>query len=87
MGQYCTDMPRSQSDRLSSDDVLDEKQRSSNHVEDYSNVTIIDNIQVLGLTPEDADFYHNFTPEQRKIVLRKVAPTHLLYCQQSIDIF
>ncbi|KAJ5585849.1 hypothetical protein N7450_005636 [Penicillium hetheringtonii] len=65
-------MPRSQSDRLSSDDVLDEKQRSSNHVEDYSNVTIIDNIQVLGLTPEDADFYHNFTPEQRKIVLRKV---------------
>lgn len=79
-------MPRSQSDRLSSDDVVDEKQRSSNHVEDYSNVTTIDNIQVLGLATEDAEFYHNFTPEQRNKVLRKVAQIQVLSCQHSTDI-
>lgn len=33
---------------------------------------MVDNIQVLGLTPDDAAFYQNFTPEERKTVLRKV---------------
>lgn len=32
----------------------------------------IDNIQVLGLAPEDADFYINYPEEKRKRVLRKV---------------
>ncbi|KAJ5739378.1 hypothetical protein N7533_012162 [Penicillium manginii] len=65
-------MPPSQSERASFEYVADEKQRSPDHVEDYSNLTVIDGIQVLGLSPEDADFYHNFTPEQRKTVLHKV---------------
>lgn len=32
----------------------------------------IDNFQVLGLAPEDADFYTNYPEEKRKRVLRKV---------------
>lgn len=67
-------MPPSQSERASFEYVADEKQLSPDHVEDYSNVTVIDGIQVLGLSPDDADFYHNFTPEQRKTVLHKVTP-------------
>lgn len=78
-------MPRSQSDRVSYEDVADEKHRSSNHVEDYSNVTTIDNIQVLGLTPEDAEFYHDFTPEQRHTVLRKVIHIQIFWCGPSIN--
>jgi hypothetical protein len=72
-------MPPSQSERASFEYVADEKQRSPDHVEDYSNVTVIDGIQVLGLSPEDADFYHNFTPEQRKTVLHKVISISLAH--------
>lgn len=32
----------------------------------------IDNIQVLGLHPDDAEFYNNFSPERRKKVIHKV---------------
>lgn len=32
----------------------------------------IDNIRVLGLSDEDADFYHGATLEQRKIIIKKV---------------
>lgn len=59
-------------ERISHDDILDEKTRQGDHVEEHTNMTVIDNIQVLGLTPEDASFYQSFTPEQRKTVLRKV---------------
>ncbi|KAJ5156602.1 hypothetical protein N7492_009405 [Penicillium capsulatum] len=65
-------MPSFHSERVSNDEVLDEKQRQGDHVEEHTNMTMVDNIQVLGLTPDDASFYENFTPEQRKKVLRKV---------------
>lgn len=32
----------------------------------------IDNIRVLGLTDDDANFYNNVTPEARKAIIRKV---------------
>lgn len=32
----------------------------------------IDNFQVLGLRPDDADFYTNYSEEKRKKVIRKV---------------
>jgi hypothetical protein len=32
----------------------------------------IENFQVLGLLPEDADFYTNYSEEKRKTVIRKV---------------
>lgn len=32
----------------------------------------IDNVQVLGLDPVDADFYINFSEERRKKVIHKV---------------
>ncbi|KAF9880140.1 major facilitator superfamily transporter [Colletotrichum karsti] len=35
-------------------------------------VRTIDNMRVLGLSDEDAEFYANFTPEQRKKTIRKV---------------
>ncbi|KZL77909.1 MFS transporter, partial [Colletotrichum tofieldiae] len=35
-------------------------------------VRMIDSIRVLGLSDDDADFYANFTPEQRKRTTRKV---------------
>lgn len=36
-------------------------------------VRMIDNIRVLGLSEDDAEFYANFTPEQRKRTIRKVS--------------
>lgn len=35
-------------------------------------VRIIDDVRVLGLSEDDAEFYANFTPEQRKKTIRKV---------------
>jgi hypothetical protein len=32
----------------------------------------IDNVQVLGLDPADADFYSNFSEDRRKRVIHKV---------------
>ncbi|KAJ6015407.1 hypothetical protein N7540_009998 [Penicillium herquei] len=57
---------------IDDEDLADEKARQANHVENTSNLTNIDGIQVLGLTPDDADFYQSFSPDQRKAVLRKV---------------
>ncbi|CAG7923203.1 unnamed protein product [Penicillium olsonii] len=37
-----------------------------------SHVTEIDTFRVVGLTPEDADFYINYPPEKRKKVFHKV---------------
>ena len=65
-------MPQSQLDPVSQADKDDEKYFGSEEVENYSNIITIDNIQVLGLTPEDAEFYNNFSEERRKNVLRKV---------------
>lgn len=53
-------------------DLVDEKECSSENVENYAIITTIDNIQVLGLASEDADFYRNFSPEKRKGLIRKV---------------
>lgn len=58
--------------RVSHDELEDEKNRHADHLEEYSNVTTIDNIQVLGLAQEDAEFYHSITPEQKRATLRKV---------------
>lgn len=41
--------------------------------EKATNVRTIDNIRVLGLTDDDAEFYNNTTPEQRKRIIRKVS--------------
>lgn len=32
----------------------------------------IDNIQVLGLDPDNAEFYMNYSPEKRKKIIHKV---------------
>ncbi|KAJ9491643.1 hypothetical protein VN97_g1570 [Penicillium thymicola] len=53
-------------------DLVDEKECSSENVENYAIITTIDNIQVLGLASEDADFYRNFSPEKRKGLIRKI---------------
>jgi hypothetical protein len=55
-------------------DLADEKECSSENVENYAVVTTIDNIQVLGLPSDDAYFYRNFPVEKRKKLLRKVRP-------------
>jgi hypothetical protein len=38
-------------------------------------VVQIDNVQVLGLDPADAEFYINFSEERRKKVIHKVRPS------------
>ncbi|KAL3473593.1 major facilitator superfamily domain-containing protein [Aspergillus californicus] len=53
-------------------DVIDEKLHDPDHVEKVMHAVQIDNFQVLGLRPEDADFYMNYSPEARKKLLRKV---------------
>lgn len=45
---------------------------SHNHVEEAPAVVQIETFRVLGLDPEDAAFYSNYTEEQRKRVTRKV---------------
>ncbi|GES62866.1 MFS transporter [Aspergillus terreus] len=52
--------------------LVDEKIKDPDHVESVSHVITIDNIQVLGLGPDDADFYLNFSPEKRKQMLWKI---------------
>lgn len=45
---------------------------NSIHVSKTPQIVKIDNFQVLGLAPEDAQFYTNYSEEQRKTVIRKV---------------
>jgi hypothetical protein len=44
----------------------------------------IDNVQVLGLDPADADFYINFSEERRKKVIHKVNLARLKCTRISI---
>lgn len=87
-------------DRMEKPDVvmvddLDEKNPSSDN-EKAPQARTIDNIRVLGLTDDDAEFYNNFTPEQRKTVIKKVccsAPrdhqqvTNYYRCRLIVDWF
>ncbi|KAF7164714.1 hypothetical protein CNMCM6106_001126 [Aspergillus hiratsukae] len=52
-------------------DIADEK-ACEDHVETVTNIVAIDNIQVLGLSAEDAEFYASFPPERKKKLLHKV---------------
>lgn len=54
--------------------MVDDKEmdRDHNDPEKSAQVHTIDNIRVLGLSDADADFYANFSPAQRKKVIRKV---------------
>ncbi|KAF9884353.1 hypothetical protein FE257_001866 [Aspergillus nanangensis] len=51
---------------------VDEKPHDPDHVESVLNVVQIDNIQVLGLRSDDAEFYLNFPSEKKKQILWKV---------------
>ncbi|KAJ1707707.1 MFS transporter [Aspergillus flavus] len=57
---------------MSASDIVDEKKHDAQHVESVRSLVTIDNIQVLGLSPEDAQFYTDFSAEQKKAVMRKV---------------
>ncbi|TDZ49762.1 putative transporter [Colletotrichum trifolii] len=48
-------------------------------------VRTIDNMRVLGLTDDDAEFYANLTPEQRKRTTRKVSVDGFLYLISHLD--
>lgn len=50
---------------------VDEKPASFD-VEKPNRIVQIDNFQVLGLSPEDADFYNGYSEEKRKKVIHKV---------------
>ena len=58
---------------MSASDISDAKQHDAQHVESVRSLVIIDNIQVLGLSPEDTQFYTSFSAEQKKALLRKVS--------------
>ncbi|PIG88716.1 MFS transporter [Aspergillus arachidicola] len=57
---------------MSVSDMVDEKKHDAQHVESVSSLVTIDKIQVLGLSPEDTQFYTDFSAEQKKALLRKV---------------
>ncbi|KAL4922530.1 major facilitator superfamily domain-containing protein [Aspergillus aurantiobrunneus] len=65
-------MPADDSNRPSDVAVVDEKFHDPSHVEKVVNTVAIDNIQVLGLRQEDAEFYTSYPPEARKKLLWKV---------------
>lgn len=50
---------------------IDEKSESVQDTKPHQ-IVQIDNFQVLGLHPDDADFYTNYPEEKRKKVIRKV---------------
>lgn len=53
-----------------------DKEAALGHVENLDGapqVIEIDGFRVLGLSPDDADFYKSFSEEKRKKVLRKVS--------------
>lgn len=52
-------------------ETADEK-HFEDHVETVTNIVTIDNIRVLGLSVEDAEFYTNFSADRKKKLLRKV---------------
>jgi hypothetical protein len=51
---------------------LDEDKPASIYPSKPHQIVKIDNFQVLGLDPADADFYINFSEERRKKVIHKV---------------
>lgn len=53
-----------------------DKEEALGHVENLDGapqVIEIDGFRVLGLSPDDADFYKNYSEEKRKKVMRKVS--------------
>jgi hypothetical protein len=50
---------------------VDEKSESVHDTKPHQ-IVQIDNFQVLGLHPDDAEFYTNYPEEKRKTVIRKV---------------
>jgi hypothetical protein len=50
---------------------IDEKSESLPDTKPHQ-IVQIENFQVLGLHPEDADFYTNYSEEKRKAVIHKV---------------
>lgn len=56
---------------------IDEKADSIDSPKPHQ-IVKIDNFQVLGLAPEDADFYINYTEEKRKRVIHKVRKPPML---------
>ncbi|OGM49825.1 MFS transporter [Aspergillus bombycis] len=65
-------MPTVNLEHAKMDDWIDEKAPSAENVEHCAIITTIDDIQVLGLRSEDADFYRNFSDRRKKLLLRKV---------------
>ncbi|KAJ1333223.1 MFS transporter ACS family allantoate permease [Microdochium nivale] len=52
--------------------MVDHADQAGDHPEKAPQVRVVDDFHVLGLTQDDADFYNNYTPEQRKRTRRKV---------------
>jgi hypothetical protein len=50
----------------------DERSNSEPEVANQHQIIELDNFKVLGLSPEDADFYTAFSPSRRKKLLRKI---------------
>lgn len=53
-------------------DIVMVDDREERDTEKVRTVQTIDNIRVLGLSEEDAQFYQSYTTEDRKRVIRKV---------------
>lgn len=54
--------------------LVDDAERDgpSDNPEKAPSVRVVDSFHVLGLTDDDAEFYNNYTPEQRARTKRKV---------------
>jgi hypothetical protein len=61
---------------------IDEREESIDSPKPHQ-IVKIDNFQVLGLAPEDADFYINYTEEQRKRVIHKVRDSRYVLSRAS----
>lgn len=55
-------------------DTIEAAHIKSQDTENASAARVIDNIRVVGLTEDEADFYASFSPDRRKKLVTKVAP-------------
>jgi hypothetical protein len=66
-------------------EIVDHQPSHIENLSKPSHVTEIGTFRVVGLTPEDADFYTNYPEEKRKKVFHKVR-RHILWYRLSYQI-
>jgi hypothetical protein len=86
-GFIMTSMSTSRLEQQTGGDLADEKQPSTENVENCAVITTIENFQVLGLSSANATFYASFSAERKKRLMRKVKISNTLDLKEAKNTF